>query len=144
MSNNIHKLNEHFRQSLPLPGHPTKLCETGYKPAESTWTSPGHIPFSPCWFNIAHQLTVSRSLRGWPNGSTTQYLHEEQESLALLGAVLAIIHPQLAMQAFSILRGIHFRSIQNVATDSLGPIRDFWSCPFTAFSIISNRETQSH
>ena len=140
----MNQLHHDFRRSLPPAGMPSKRRETGYKPAETTTTSPGHIPFSPCWFNIAHQLTVSRSLRGWPHGPTVQYLREAQESLALIGAVLGVIHPRLAMQGLSILRGIQSGAIRNVATDSLGPVRRLWPCPFTAFSIISNRETDLH
>ena len=64
--------------------------------------------------------------------------------MSLLSAVLAVIHPRLATQALSILHGIHSGAIQNVATNSLGPIRDSWPCAFNAFSIISNRETDLH
>ena len=140
----MNQLDQNFRQSLPPAGQATKRRDTGYKPGETTLTSPGHIPFSPCWFNIAHKLTVSRSLRGWPHGSTIQYLRAEQELLALVSAVLAVIHPRVAIQGLSILRGIQSGVISNVATDSLGPVRNLWPSPFTAFSIISNRETDLH
>jgi len=141
----MNELHRQFRQSLPPAGSAVKKRERGYKPPLATpATSPGHIPFSPCWFNIAHQLTVSRSLRGWPHAHTIQYVRAEQESLALLSAVLAVIHPRLAIQGLSILRGIQSGDIQNLATDSLGPVRRLWPSPFTAFSIISNRETELH
>ena len=144
MVEHMNKLHRNFRESLPPAGIATTRRETGYKPAETTTTSPGHIPFSPCWFNIAHQLTVSRSLCGWPHAATVQYLYDEQESLALVGAVLAVIHPCLAMQGLSILRGIQSGVIRNVATNSLGPVRKLWPSPFSAFLIISNQETDLH
>jgi hypothetical protein len=64
--------------------------------------------------------------------------------LALLGAILAIMHPRLAVRAFSILRRIQNGAIINEATNSLGAVRVLWLSPFTAFSLISNRETQLH
>lgn len=144
MVSHINKLQHNFKKSLRIKEEPPRRREIGYKPENTTATSPGHISFSPCWFNIAGQLSVSTSLRGWPNTPTTQYLYNDNESLSLLSAVLAVIHPRLAVQAFSILRGIHTGAIENVAIDSLGPIRDFWPCAFNAFSIISNRETDFH
>lgn len=141
----MNKLQPEFKQSLPPTGSALKTRQRGYKPLQANAvTSPGHIPFSPCWFNIAHQLSVSRSLRGWPQAPTIQYLRAEQESLSLMSAVLAVIHPRLAMQGLSILRGIQSGDIWNVATDSLGPVRRLWPSPFTAFSLISNRETELH
>src|SRR5271163_803778 len=126
MVSRINKLQCKFQQSLRVKAEQPRRREIGYKPENTTMTSPGHIPFSPCWFNIAGQLSVSRSLRGWPNTPTTQYLCDDNDSLCLLSAVLAVIHPRLAMKALSILRGIHSRAIQNAAMNSLGPIRAFW------------------
>ena len=144
MVRRINKLHQHFRASLPVQGQQATRRENGYKPANTTTTSPGHIPFSPCWFSVGGQLSVSRSLRGGPNAPTIQYLHDDNDSLSLLSAVLAIIHPRLALQALSILRGIHSGAIQNVATNSLGPVRELWPSAFNTFSIISNRETDIH
>ena len=49
------------------------------------------------------------------------------------------------MKGLSILRGIHSGAILNGATASLEEeVRQLWPSPFTAFSIISNRETESH
>ena len=109
-----------------------------------TTTSPGHIPFSPCWFNGANVLSVSQSLRGWPNGPTVEYLHKDHESLSLLGAVLALIHPQLAAIGLSVLRGFQKNLIHTRTTKNLGPVRLLYPSPSTAFSIISNRETPLH
>jgi hypothetical protein len=144
MVRNIHKLDRVLYRSLPAPSNSAKCTwrERGYKAAGSTVTSPGHIPFSPCWFNVGHQLSVSTSLRGGP---TAQYLRDDYESLSLLGAALALIHPSLAVRALSILRGIRSKAISNAATDTLAEdTAELWPCPFTAFSIISNRETKLH
>jgi hypothetical protein len=116
----------------------------GYKPEGTTLTSPGHIPFSPCWYNIAKQLTVSRSLRGWPTSDTIQYLGNDRESLSLVGAVIALVHPRQASQGLSILRGIYTGIVSNEAIDTLGPELGLWPCPFSAFSLLSNRETDLH
>src|SRR5277367_1436427 len=119
MVTNIQQLNDVFKKSLPNSCTSLKVQETGYKHPELTTTSPGHIPFSPCWFNGANVLSVSQSLRGWPDGPTVEYLHKDHKSLSLLGAVLALIHPQLAAIGLSVLRGfqknlIHTRTTKNL------------------------------
>jgi hypothetical protein len=143
MVSNMTHLNSSFEKSLGNCSKP-KWRDTGYKSPGTTQISPGHISYAPCWFNVAHQLTVSRSLRGWPKSPTIQYLRQNKGSLALLGAVLALIHPQLAVRGFSILRGIQNGEIINVATNSLREERVLWPSPFSAFSILSNRATLLH
>ena len=142
-------LDSKLKQSLPKQcssanSDTVKWRDRGYKEHGGTSISPGHIPFSPCWFNIGGQLSVSASLRGWPSSPTIKYLRQDKDSLALLGAVLALIHPQLAVRGFSILRGIQNGEIINDATNSLRQERVLWPSPFNAFSIISNRSTQLH
>jgi hypothetical protein len=144
MVKNIHQLDNVFKKSLPKDLGRLKARDEGYKPLGETATSPGHIPFSPCWFNIAHVLSVSHSLRGWPDAPTVQYLRNDQESLCLLGAVFALIHPQLAAIGLSVLRGVQQNLIRTATTQSLGPVRQLYPSPATAFSIISNRETYLH
>jgi hypothetical protein len=144
MVTNIRALDGALKRRLPTAGRSAscKWRDTGYKAKGSTATSPGHLPFSPCWFNVGHQLSVSSTLRGGP---TLQYLRNDYESLSLLGAALALLHPSLAVRAFSILRGIRSGTISNVATDTLAvEAAELWACPFTAFSILSNRETRLH
>lgn len=143
MVTNIQQLDNVFKKSLPNSCTSPKVRETGYKHSKWTTTSPGHIPFSPCWFNGANILSVSRSLRGWPDAPTIQYLQNDQESLSLLGAVLALIHPQLAAIGLSVLRGFH-QNLIRTNTKDLGPVRLLYPSPCTAFSIISNRETVLH
>ena len=144
MVTNIHQLDDVFRKSLPKDLGPLKGRDQGYKLLGQTTTSPGHIPFSPCWFNIANVLSVSHSLRGWPDAPTVQYLRNDQESLCLLGAVFALIHPQLVAIGLSILRGFQKDLICTNTTKNLGPVRLLYPSPATAFSIISNRETHLH
>jgi hypothetical protein len=138
---NIQILNKVLRLSLPSNEHITRR-QRGYN--SSGTLSPGQIPFSPCWFNIANRLSVSTSLRGWPNKPGIQYLCADNTSLSILGAVLSIIHPRAAERGIAIMNGIRSGSIENAATKTLGEVRSMWPCPFTAFSIISNRETEVH
>ena len=107
-------------------------------------TSPGTVSFSPCWFNLAQKLSVSTSLRGWPNKPGVRYLREDRGSLCILGAVLSTIHPIAAKQGLAIMDGIANGTIQNEATNSLDQARLVWPSPFTALSIISNQETELH
>ena len=144
MSEHIHGLNALFRQSLPATGVTCRRRERGYKVPGTTLTSPGSVSFSPCWFNLAHKLSVSRSLRGWPGKPGVRYLREDRDSLAILGAVLSLLHPRAAKQGLAIMEGIAKGTIKNEATNSLDQARLLWSSPFTAFSVISNRETELH
>jgi len=142
-------LNRTFAASLPPPpgqSEPSKpkWRNVGYKKPWTTLISPGHVSFSPCWYNLGHQLSASMACRGPPNSPTIHYLRQNKESLALLSGILAVIHPRLAVRGCSILRAIHNGEIDNGATRSLGPERAFWPSPFTAFSILSNRATQLH
>lgn len=143
MVTNIHQLDDVLKKSLPKASAPPKTRQIGYKCPQSTTTSPGHIPFSPCWFNGANVLSVSQSLRGWPDAPTVQYLRNDHESLSLLGAVLALIHPQQAAIGLSVLRGFQ-KNLIHTNTKDLGPVRLLYPSPCTAFSIISNRESLLH
>jgi hypothetical protein len=144
MVTNIHQLDNVFKKSLPKDSGPLKARDQGYKPLGQTTTSPGHIPFSPCWFNIASVLSMSSSLRGWPQAPTVEYLRNDHESLSLLGAVFALIHPQLAAIGLSVLRGFQKNLIHVGMTKNLGPVALLYPSPSTAFSIISNRESHLH
>ena len=143
MNENIQILNGLFRQSLAA----TKAAcrrERGYKVPGTTLTSPGNVSFSPCWFNRAYRLSVSTSLRGWPRKPGVRYLREDRDSLCILGAVLSLIHPIAAKRGLAIMDGIAKGTIKNEATNSLDEARLVWSSPFTAISIISNRDTELH
>ena len=139
------QLDVRFKQSLPDQSQPKqKRRDVGYKRLGTTHVSPGHVPFSPCWYNVAQQVGVSQSFRGWPKSPTVQWLRQNQDGLSLLGAVLALIHPQLAVRGCSILRGYQNGTIINKATTTLGPERVLWPSPFNAFSILSNRASVLH
>lgn len=144
MVENIQLLNDLFRRSLPAGPATCRRRERGYKVPGTTLISPGTVSFSPCWFNLAQKLSVSTSLRGWPNKPGVRYLREDRGSLGILGAVLSIIHPRAAKRGLEIMDGIANGTIQNQATNSLDQARLVWPSPFTAFSIISNRETELH
>jgi len=144
MTENIQILNDLFRRSLPVTQATCKRRERGYKVPGTTLTSPGTVSFSPCWFNLAQKLSVSTSLHGWPNKPGVRYLREDHGSLCILGAVLSTIHPIAAKQGLVIMHGIANGTIQNEATNSLDQARLVWPSPFTALSIISNRETELH
>src|SRR5277367_3729358 len=143
MNENIQILNDLFCQSLAA----TKAAcrrERGYKVPGTTLTSPGNVLFSPCWFNRAYRLSVSTSLRGWHRKPGVRHLREDRDSLCMLGAVLSLIHPIAAKRGLAIMDGIAKGTIKNEATNSLDQARLLCSSPFTAFSIISNLETELH
>lgn len=144
MTENIQILDGLFRASLPAGGATCKKRQRGYKAPGTTTTSPGTVSFSPCWFNLAHQLSVSTSLRGWPGKPGVRYLHEDRDSLCILGAALSLIHPIAAKRGLDLMDGIANGTLRNEVTNSLDQARLLWASPFTAFSVISNRETEFH
>lgn len=144
MTENIQILDGLFRASLPAGGATCKKRQRGYKSPGTTTTSPGTVSFSPCWFNLAHQLSVSTSLRGWPGKPGVRYLHEDRDSLCILGAALSLIHPIAAKRGLDLMDGIANGTLRNEATNSLDQARLLWASPFSAFSVISNRETEFH
>jgi hypothetical protein len=73
-----------------------------------------------------------------------QLLRDTQEVMALMGGILSIIHPYLFKRGMDVWKAAHdypwnFRNGERVEQ-----ILKIWATPFTAMSLISNRETPLH
>lgn len=70
---------------------------------------------------------------------------EMQESSALIGAILAIVHPQLFYQAIDAFRILTTNGVDFVQDEvQLRQALNVWTSPFSALSIITNRWTPLH
>jgi hypothetical protein len=87
----------------------------------------------------------SASLRDEKNGAL-DFLSRIRESLSVLGSVLAVIHPTLFVTGVEILGQLSDGIIPTSPTDVniLRKVLDLWATPFTALSIINNRQTDLH
>ncbi|KII95853.1 hypothetical protein PLICRDRAFT_170451 [Plicaturopsis crispa FD-325 SS-3] len=114
-------------------------------PAECPNIHPGCINVSPAWFQQAHD-TDSYPLQpsSTCTGNNAQYTHpwlsDMAESIALINAVMAIIHPDLYRAGRDTL--IRMRDAPEAA--SLAAVLDRWTAVFNAVSVISSRETPIH
>ncbi|EAU89813.2 hypothetical protein CC1G_09395 [Coprinopsis cinerea okayama7 len=100
----------------------------------STWPMAGH-PDGP-WAPSANFKN--------PKGGGLSFLEMISESLAVLGAILAVIHPALFEAGVEVLSRLNSGYIEVRDYDLLKQVLNHWSSPFTAFSVITNRQTDLH
>ena len=70
---------------------------------------------------------------------------EMQESSALIGSILGVVHPELyaqGVEAMTVLSGKGARYVDN--EDQLLRALKVWTSPFSALSVITNRSTPAH
>ncbi|KII83092.1 hypothetical protein PLICRDRAFT_119857, partial [Plicaturopsis crispa FD-325 SS-3] len=105
----------------------------------------GCINVSPAWFQQGHDtpddhLETSSSLRGRDAKFTHPWLEDMAESLALINAVMGIIHPELYLCGRETLLKLG-RSTEG---ESLAYVLRKWGSVFNGAAIIGNRETPIH
>jgi Oxygenase domain of the 2OGFeDO superfamily len=66
------------------------------------------------------------------------------ESLSIIGAILAVVHPTLFEAGLDALAELHSGPIDVGQPDLLRKVLEIWGSPFTAVSVIVNRETELH
>jgi Oxygenase domain of the 2OGFeDO superfamily len=66
------------------------------------------------------------------------------ESLSIIGAVLAVVHPTLFEAGLDAISELHSGPIDVGHPELLRKVLDIWGSPFTAVSVIVNRETELH
>jgi Oxygenase domain of the 2OGFeDO superfamily len=64
--------------------------------------------------------------------------------MAVIGSILALIHPALFESGLDVLSNLHSGNIHCPRQDLLREVLTVWASPFTAFSVINNRETPVH
>ncbi|EFI27291.1 hypothetical protein CC1G_14763 [Coprinopsis cinerea okayama7 len=119
--------------------HPSQFSEGGQ-------LKPGVATFSSCWYQQGHDgpydsPSPSASLKGPPG---QQFIRDMTESFAVLGGVIAITQPWLFNAGLEVLESLHRRTFPVDNAETLDAILNFWSNPFTAFSVIVNRESSIH
>jgi hypothetical protein len=72
------------------------------------------------------------------------FLQRISESLAVLGSVVALLHPALFESGLDALAQLHAHSIPTDHSNILDEVLQSWTSPFTAFSVITNRQTDVH
>ncbi|EAU90730.2 hypothetical protein CC1G_03999 [Coprinopsis cinerea okayama7 len=125
----------------------TWRTDTGtFKNPELCEIPPGVACFAPAWWAVGHEKS---SLPGpstpLKSKSGIKFVDEMEESLALVGAILSVVHPEL----YEI--GCHVMNEMRVADESqvkypeqVHRVLKTWASPFTALSLIINRETIQH
>ena len=86
-------------------------------------------------------LEVSAELRKNPAYVWTAYV---EETAALLGAALAIMNPNIYDAGIQCIRTFSENPHKINKNDRLGQILQIWASPYTACSLINNRNTPLH
>jgi len=86
-------------------------------------------------------LEVSAELKKVP---LLQWTAVVGETAALLGAALSIINPQVYQAGLSCIRQFAENLAKINKNETLGEVLRIWASPYTAFSLINNRDTPLH
>ena len=79
------------------------------------------------------------------NAAGEQWANEMQESSALIGSILGVTHPELykqGIEALTLLSREGGKYVDN--PDQLVRALKVWTSPFSALSVITNRNTPAH
>ncbi|KAF8950121.1 hypothetical protein BDZ97DRAFT_1771744 [Flammula alnicola] len=107
-----------------------------YYPKHSRITT-GELSMSPCWNAVGHPTFSSSPILKEPTG--LHFLRDANESLALLGAALWLLHPRLARRACEVMERIRQGRLNESSLTGMEESRRFWPTPFTAMAVISNK-----
>jgi Oxygenase domain of the 2OGFeDO superfamily len=88
-------------------------------------------------------LTPSLSFRT-PRQGGLQFMEMLSESLSIIGAILAVVHPTLFEAGLDAIAELYSGPIDVGHPDLLRKVLEIWGSPFTAVSVIVNRETELH
>lgn len=80
------------------------------------------------------------------DGGGIGFIDDETSTMALLGALLSIIHPDLYDMQLEVLKRLNNNTSQVEVKhhDVMHAALDKWSSPFTGMAVISNRKTPFH
>ena len=73
-----------------------------------------------------------------------EWLEKHLEVSAMLGGILSIMHPQQYQQGINNLKYLASHPKLLIDASLLDYILELWSAPFTAITVISNRDTPRH
>ena len=106
---------------------------------------PGAACYSPCWLeqgNPNHPPGPSATLMN--NAANLSLLKDTQEVAALMGGILSVVHPALFQRGMDVWKTLYADPWGLRNGDRVRDLLDLWATPFTAMSVIANRETPHH
>lgn len=71
-------------------------------------------------------------------------MEDEEHTNALIGAILAVVHPNLYGMQFDVLSRLNADAMTVNHSKTMQGVLPHWSTPFTGFALISNRESPFH
>ncbi|EAU83282.2 hypothetical protein CC1G_13154 [Coprinopsis cinerea okayama7 len=110
----------------------------------------GVATFASCWPTLPGDPEHSKSVYAPsstfldPNQGGLDFLERISESLAVLGAILAAINPAQFEAGLDVLASLDAGIIKSGNRELLQRVLKDWSTPFTAFSVVNNRDTEPH
>ncbi|KAJ3533200.1 hypothetical protein NMY22_g7431 [Coprinellus aureogranulatus] len=149
-----------IRSVLSLSSRPKSILRSSS--ARQTWRNddsmfaspdkcdmiPSHINVSICWYNLGYD---SRNSVPGPSanledreGGAMEFLEDEAELHALVGALLSITNPVLFETQFSVLAELARSTSKVINRSTMNEAFHYWTSPFTGFALIVNRETPFH
>ncbi|RXW17954.1 hypothetical protein EST38_g7892 [Candolleomyces aberdarensis] len=130
--------SEHWRDDLTL-----------YSDPAACYIQPGHANFSVCWYAQGHGPgtgipgpSASLSRTGSPGG--LEYLEWLTVTNSLIGVLLALVHPELYDLQMQVLQELYVGDVDVSDRKLLLEVFEHWATPFSAFGVITNRETPLH
>ena len=106
---------------------------------------PGAACYSPCWLEQGHpDRPPGPSVTLMNNVANVTMLQDTQEVAALMGGILSIIHPTLFKRGMDVWKTLYADPWSLRNGDRVRDLLDLWATPFTAMSVIANRETPHH
>ena len=97
---------------------------------------------SLCWAPIGNTRMCSSRVLREPTGRW--FLKEANDSLALLGSVLWLLHPKCARVGCEVMEKIRNRTLIEESLVELGESAEWWPTPFTTLALIANKESAPH
>ncbi|KAF5319118.1 hypothetical protein D9611_014077 [Ephemerocybe angulata] len=146
----IVELSDAMEKPLPIVQDVKSTWRTNsffFRDPEECAVRPGCVCFSPCWYSQAHpppnhEPGPSQTLASDTNSE--EFIRSLQEYNALVGGMLAVIHPDLYRVALGTWKAIHNSSEGCTRPERVRELLEIWASPFTAVSLIVNRETPLH
>ena len=90
------------------------------------------------------QLIPSAILRQTSDGRALSWVNQTQWAAALVGGILSLIHPQqYVIGRMALLKVVERPDCVSYLSDVKNILR-FWASPFTAASVVVNRQTPVH
>ena len=103
----------------------------------------GELSVSPCWYPQGnHTLLASSPVLKTHIG--LNFFRTANESLALLGSALWLLHPKLAVRGSAIMEAIRNGTVKEPKANKEPNATPWWPSPFTTMGFISNRKIDVH